>query len=54
MRIFLLLFMVFFSFSLKANESCVKEILEENNSIIVAKNETSSSEIVCFGDGCDC
>ncbi len=44
MRIFLLLSMVFLSFSLKANESCVKEILEENNSINLAKNETSSSE----------
>ena len=31
MRIFLLLFMVSFSFSLMANESCVKEILEEQD-----------------------
>ena len=34
----------FFLFFIKANESCVKEILEENNSINLAKNETSSSE----------
>ena len=33
-----------FSYSLHANESCVKEILEENNSINLAKNETSNSE----------
>ena len=44
MRIFFIYFIVFFTYSLHANESCVKKILEENNSINLAKNETSSSE----------
>ena len=44
MRIFFILYIVLFAHFLHANESCVKEILEENNSINLAKNETSSSE----------